>query len=121
MKKILRGCGNIFLVLIVLGVVSNIFRGGDRNTTSTRPTTIPPTQTPYIIIITATTGINEARPSGLVTTIPTATPGVVALAATDEPTSTAPSSSTPMGLSDVEAAQWSHLDRDKDGVACYGD
>ncbi|MEL6309916.1 MAG: excalibur calcium-binding domain-containing protein, partial [Chloroflexota bacterium] len=26
-----------------------------------------------------------------------------------------------MGLSAVEAAQWSHLDRDGDGVACYGD
>lgn len=26
-----------------------------------------------------------------------------------------------MGLSAVQAAQWSHLDRDKDGVACYGD
>lgn len=26
-----------------------------------------------------------------------------------------------MGLSAVEAAQWSHLDRDHDGVACYGD
>lgn len=26
-----------------------------------------------------------------------------------------------MGLTDVQAAQWSHLDRDKDGVACYGD
>lgn len=26
-----------------------------------------------------------------------------------------------MGLSDVEAAQWDHLDRDHDGVACYGD
>lgn len=26
-----------------------------------------------------------------------------------------------MGLSAVEAAQWPHLDRDKDGVACYGD
>lgn len=26
-----------------------------------------------------------------------------------------------MGLSAVEAARWSHLDRDNDGVACYGD
>lgn len=26
-----------------------------------------------------------------------------------------------MGLSAVQAAQWSHLDRDSDGVACYGD
>lgn len=26
-----------------------------------------------------------------------------------------------MGLSAVEAAQWSHLDQDQDGVACYGD
>lgn len=26
-----------------------------------------------------------------------------------------------MGLSAVEAAQWSHLDRDNDGVACYDD
>lgn len=26
-----------------------------------------------------------------------------------------------MGLNAVQAAQWSHLDRDKDGVACYGD
>jgi len=26
-----------------------------------------------------------------------------------------------MGLTDVEAAQWDHLDRDQDGVACYGD
>lgn len=26
-----------------------------------------------------------------------------------------------MGLSAVEAAQWNHLDRDNDGVACYGD
>lgn len=26
-----------------------------------------------------------------------------------------------MGLSAQQAAQWSHLDRDKDGVACYGD
>ncbi len=26
-----------------------------------------------------------------------------------------------MGLSDVEAGRWSHLDRDGDGVACYGD
>lgn len=26
-----------------------------------------------------------------------------------------------MGLSAVEAAKWPHLDRDKDGVACYGD
>lgn len=25
------------------------------------------------------------------------------------------------GLSDVEAGRWSHLDRDGDGVACYGD
>ena len=25
------------------------------------------------------------------------------------------------GLTDVQAAQWSHLDRDNDGVACYGD
>lgn len=26
-----------------------------------------------------------------------------------------------MGLSAVQAAQWDHLDRDNDGVACYGD
>jgi hypothetical protein len=26
-----------------------------------------------------------------------------------------------MGLTAQEAAQWSHLDRDRDGVACYGD
>lgn len=26
-----------------------------------------------------------------------------------------------MGLSEREAAQWDHLDRDNDGVACYGD
>jgi hypothetical protein len=26
-----------------------------------------------------------------------------------------------MGLTAEQAAQWSHLDRDKDGVACYGD
>lgn len=26
-----------------------------------------------------------------------------------------------MGLSAVQAARWSHLDRDGDGVACYGD
>jgi excalibur calcium-binding domain-containing protein len=26
-----------------------------------------------------------------------------------------------MGLTAQQAAQWSHLDRDKDGVACYGD
>ncbi len=26
-----------------------------------------------------------------------------------------------MGLSPQQAAQWPHLDRDKDGVACYGD
>ena len=26
-----------------------------------------------------------------------------------------------MGLTDVQAAQWDHLDRDGDGVACYGD
>ena len=26
-----------------------------------------------------------------------------------------------MGLTAQQAAQWSHLDRDSDGVACYGD
>lgn len=31
------------------------------------------------------------------------------------------STAVAMGLSAVEAAKWSHLDRDKDGVACYGD
>ena len=31
------------------------------------------------------------------------------------------STAVAMGLSDVQAAQWSHLDRDNDGVACYGD
>jgi hypothetical protein len=31
------------------------------------------------------------------------------------------STAVAMGLSAVEAAQWDHLDRDNDGVACYGD
>lgn len=31
------------------------------------------------------------------------------------------STAVAMGLTDVQAAQWSHLDRDGDGVACYGD
>lgn len=31
------------------------------------------------------------------------------------------STAVAMGLTDVQAAQWSHLDRDDDGVACYGD
>jgi len=31
------------------------------------------------------------------------------------------STAVAMGLSPQQAAQWSHLDRDKDGVACYGD
>lgn len=31
------------------------------------------------------------------------------------------STAVAMGLSPQQAAQWSHLDRDNDGVACYGD
>ena len=31
------------------------------------------------------------------------------------------STAVAMGLSPEEAAKWPHLDRDKDGVACYGD
>jgi hypothetical protein len=31
------------------------------------------------------------------------------------------STAVAMGLSAQQAAQWSHLDRDGDGVACYGD
>lgn len=49
--------------------------------------------------------------------------------ATAPATSAAPVASRPgncatavaMGLSAEQAAQWPHLDRDKDGVACYGD
>lgn len=31
------------------------------------------------------------------------------------------STAVAMGLSDTQAGQWSHLDRDGDHVACYGD
>jgi hypothetical protein len=52
------------------------------------------------------------------TPVPTADPAV---AATTIPRPGNCSTAVAMGLSAEQAAQWSHLDGDDDGVACYGD
>ena len=93
MRKLFKGCVRIFLVIIFIGIVLSVFRGlGNRGGTSLPTLAILPSQTPHIIIVTATSGIAEARPSGLVTMIFTSTmtpePEVIAAAVTAAPSAT---------------------------------
>ncbi|MGB1285000.1 MAG: excalibur calcium-binding domain-containing protein [Aggregatilineales bacterium] len=59
------------------------------------------------------------------TSLPTRTPRpTVTARPTTDPRPMRPgncSTAVAMGISAQQAAQWSHLDRDNDGVACYGD
>jgi hypothetical protein len=86
-------------------------------TNTARVGSTAPAELTFTPLVTIRSATNTARPTR--TRQPTA-----AFVASPLPGQARPgncSTAVAMGLSAVEAARWSHLDRDDDGVACYGD
>lgn len=103
-------------------LIDYIWREGEWRTTELTPIDQPLVE---IEVRDEPTSIWTLPPVSTSTSMPTRTPQPTVTSRPIQPQGQVRpgncSTAVAMGLTDRQAAQWSHLDQDNDGVACYGD